>query len=249
MPGNMNSLINAISELKSEYEQAILSKTYTSLIRSGKLIGILHDFATKELEKRIEPSWIYKDKKVYGFPKIKTQDILVQPPQNGQRTLSAGPFLSLNIRSQLSSIEKNYDTLFERLFAEALNLHNRFPYLVLGYLYLLPKIGYDEQAAKRRRVNLTEKYDLQKYILSFLSVTNREAPTDAPWKYEKICLLIVDFSKKTPIVMDDMEVFVQQQLVTKKFADLYSFRDLSIRTFFDDLVKMMNERHYLMKLK
>lgn len=33
--------------------------------------------------------------------------------------------LSVNVRSQLSSIAKNFDTLYERTFAEAINLHLR----------------------------------------------------------------------------------------------------------------------------
>jgi len=150
------------------------------------------------------------------------------------------------VRSQLSSIDKNYDTLFERIFAESLNLHNRFPYLVLGYLYLLPKIGYDPDAAKENRVVLSEKYNLEKYILSFLSIANRKSPSDVPWKYEKVCLLIVDFESDPPKVMDDMQMFLDEGLVIEKFARLYTFKDLAPKDFFDGLYKVMMERYYLL---
>ena len=146
----------------------------------------------------------------------------------------------------MSSIEKNYDTLFERIFAEALNLHNRFPYMVLGYLYLLPYIGYDSDAAKEREVRLREQYDLEKYILSFLSVSGRQNPSDVPWKYERICLLIVDFAEDPPKIIDDMKLFVERDLVSEKFANMYSFNSLSIENFFNELYKYMMERHYLL---
>lgn len=245
MPIDRQRLLDKLKEMKEVYEEAIRNGNYTSLIRSKRFINLLHEYVIEELEKRVEPSWVVTDKKVYGFPKTKEQDILIQPPQNG-RNVSVGPIMAINVRSQLSSIEKNYDTLFERIFAEALNLHNRFPYMVLGYLYLLPKVGYDPDAAKENRVVLSERYRLEKYILSFLSIANRTSPSDVPWKYEKVCLLIVDFESDPAEVMDDMQVFLREGLVSEKFAWLYAFGDLTIKDFFDDLYKVMMERYYLL---
>ena len=241
----MQLLLDKLQEMKNVYEDAIRNGEYTSLIRSKRLINLLHEYVIEELKKRVEPSWVVTDKKVYGFPKTKEQDIIIQPPQNG-RNVSVGPILAVNVRSQLSSIEKNYDTLFERIFAEALNLHNRFPYMVLGYLYLLPKVGYNPDAAKENRVELSERYNLEKYILSFLSIASRTSPNDVPWKYERVCLLIVDFEKSPPEVMDDMRIFVNEGLVSEKFAQLYTFEKLSIKDFFDELYKIMMERYYLL---
>jgi len=242
---DMQLLLDKLQEMKNIYEDAIRNGEYTSLIRSKRLINLLHEYVIEELKKRVEPSWVVTDKKVYGFPKTKEQDIIIQPPQNG-RNVSVGPILAVNVRSQLSSIEKNYDTLFERIFAEALNLHNRFPYMVLSYLYLLPKVGYNPDAAKENRVELSERYNLEKYILSFLSIASRTSPNDVPWKYERVCLLIVDFEKSPPEVMDDMRIFVNEGLVSEKFAQLYTFEKLSIKDFFDELYKIMMERYYLL---
>lgn len=241
----MRLLSGKLQEMKDVYEDAIRNGEYTGLIRSKRLINLLREYVIEELKRRVEPSWIVTDKKVYGFPKTKEQDIIIQPPQNG-RNVSVGPIMAINVRSQLSSIDKNYDTLFERIFAESLNLHNRFPYMVLGYIYLLPKIGYDPEAAKENRVVLSERYNLEKYILSFLSVANRENPSDVPWKYEKVCLLIVDFESDPPRVMDDMQIFLGEGLVTERFARLYTFEDLAIERFFDELYKVMMERYYLL---
>jgi len=247
MPTDMELLTKTLTEMKSRYEDAIRKGLYTELIRSKKLIEMLHDFAIEELKKRISQEWIYRDKIVYGYPKTKTQDILIQPLQNSERNLAVGPLMSINVRSQLSSIEKNYDTLFERLFAEALNLHNRFPYLVLGYIYLLPKTGYDDKAAKRKETTCTERYNMEKYISSFLSITNRVNPNDVPWKYEKICLLIVDFEQDPHFVMDDIKMFLEQNLVSEDFANRFSFETLSVRNFFDELNSIMMERYYLLR--
>jgi hypothetical protein len=246
MPTDMKLLSETLKKMKEMYESAIRAGKYTELIRSQRLIGMLHDFVVEELRRRFPLRWIHRDKPIYGYPKAKTQDILIQPPQNSNKQiLSTGPIATINVRSQLSSIEKNYDTLFERLFAEALNLHNRFPYLVLGYVYLLPKVGYDDKAAKNKEVRLVERYDVEKYILSFLSIANRQGPNDVPWKYERMALLIVDFEQDPPVVMDTMETFLQERLVGSDFASLFSFDPLSIRNFFDEIYKMAKERYYL----
>lgn len=245
MPADMELLTEVLQGMKDTYEEAIRGGTYTSLIRSHALINRLHDYVVQELEQRVNPDWIVRDKTVYGFPKTKQQDILVELPE-GSPNVSAGPMLAINVRSTLSSIDKNYDTLFERLYAEALNLHNRFPHMPLGYLYLLPKVGYDSDAAKQHQVVLTERYDVEKYLSSFLSITGRASPSDVPWKYERVCLLLVDFEVDPPRVLDDVGQLVAEDLVSEKFSQVYDFADLSVTHFFDDLHKAMLERYYLL---
>jgi hypothetical protein len=240
--------------MKQEYEDAIQQGKKTERIRSQKLIKMLHEFAVLELQKEIPIEWIYNDKVIYGYPKTKQQDILVTPPlfckkKGGHDTnVTVGPVMSVNVRSQMSSIEKNYDTLYERLFAEALNLHNRFPHLVLGYIYLLPKTGYDNRAAKQRKVVCNERYDMEKYILSFMSVADRKDPNDTLWKYEKISLLIADFEQDPPAPIDDLHTLAKQQIVSNEFAKSFSFDALSVRSFFDDLHRILTERYYLLEI-
>ena len=53
----------------------------------------------------------------------------------------------------MSSLAKNSDTLFERTFAEAQNLHMRYPDIVLGEVYLIPVHEYDDDMVKRGTVN------------------------------------------------------------------------------------------------
>ena len=246
MPIDRTKLTKTLQKMKHEYEDAIKNGSYTSLIRSKKLINFLHEFVVDELLGIVDKDWIVRDRKVYGFPKKKEQDILIQPPQDNNRSISVGPVMAINIRSQMSSIEKNYDTLFERIFAEALNLHNRFPYMVLGYLYLLPIRGYSSEAAKRRKIELTECFDVEKYILSFLSISGRKDPADVAWKYERIGLMLVDFSQEPPEVLDTMEQLVHKGLVSESFAKMYNFERLSINRFFDELHKILLERYYLL---
>ena len=95
-------------------------------------------------------------------------------------------------------------------------------------------------------MELSERYSLEKYILSFLSIAGRTGPTDVPWKYERVCLLIVDFESDPPEVMDGMQIFLDEGLVSEEFAHLYTFEDLSMKDFFDELHKIMMQRYYLL---
>ena len=89
--------------------------------------------------------------KLAGFLKQKDQDICVTPNNVEKKAILVnwGPLsfenkedvygfdfsqhcLVVGIRSQMRSIAKNTDTLFERTFAESLNLHMRYPKMVLG---------------------------------------------------------------------------------------------------------------------
>ena len=223
----MDDLRNVLISFKNEYEEAIRNGTIESVIRSQVLINKLHEFSKRGLISRgVSPSKIYPplnqsrpEKKIIGFLKSKNQDIVVFPSYNRTtefikkgaaigRTDSYGTdFLSktliLNVRSQLSSINKNFDTLYERSFAEALNLHMRLPLAVLGDLYLIPTVGYDSTAIKEQRIVLNEVNHLLKFISAYIALNNRTDVEDDHYKYERFCLLIVDFSQDPPYIINN----------------------------------------------
>lgn len=123
-----------------------------------------------------------------GFIKQKKQDVCVMPKkiQKANSEIDWGPMahlrrndeygyefsrnsLVINVRSQLSSLGKNYDTLFERTVAEAQNLHMRYPDIVLGEVYLIPVYEYDDVKAKDNIVDFSTKHsDIENYIFFLL---------------------------------------------------------------------------------
>src|SRR5690606_16476811 len=101
--------------------------------------------------------------------------------------------LSVNVRSQLSSVSKNFDTLYERTFAESLNFHLRFPRMVLGEVYLINLKEYNSDHASINQVSFKNSQYIEKYILAFQALNDRINIDDPLYKYERIALLIVDF--------------------------------------------------------
>jgi len=264
-----NKINEMLKQIKYEYEEAILREGrqgVTSLIRSQKLIGHVHEY-TKEMlvYYGINPSLIYPpigqtqpEIPLPGFFKRKSQDICVIPEEpvrkevimdgvlKGEETKYTKDLInrsiSINIRSQLSSLAKNFDTLFERTFAEAINLHLRTPNLILGEIYLIPLVAYDPNAIPRYEIAWREKLPF-KFIPAFSEINGRRLNSGEEYKYERVSLVIVDFRKSPPIIIESMDPLIELSIVDENIASRYSLKELSLRNFVKDLLDLYKERH------
>jgi len=270
---NLISLQEAVNRFKSSIEGSIISGGTTAknnLIRSQQPIKLLHEVVKSELisngvnEQYINPPLGESagELKLAGFFKHKDQDICIVP-NNVERTPEilhtegilygkkdtfghdfTEKTLSINVRSQLSSSAKNFDTLYERTFAEALNLHLRCPQMVLGEFYMIAVNEYDSNFANNKQVvykqNSSIKTHIQKYLLSFNAVNGRNDIFSNHYRYERVCLLIVDFSQNTPKVYNTDEELRADGLL--KEDSIASIRNLSFPNFISDLLQIYTER-------
>lgn len=263
---------------KTELEAAILAggaKRKESIIRSSALINLIHDAVKYELiQNGIDPFQIYPhfgetkpEMKIAGFLKQKNQDVCAAPKNIAQvkRRISWGPLsnenvtdiygeeytrntLIINVRSQMSSIAKNTDTLFERTFAEALNLHMMYKDAVLGEVYLIPVYEYDEARMKERRITFkSHQTNVAKYISFFSAINGRTDPNDELYKYERCALLIVDFKHKQPVLYRSTSQLIEAGLLPKGFS--LSLEALSFDTFTKDILAAYAKRFELNNLK
>ena len=273
MPQNLISVQEAVSRIKSSIEAAIVSGgtiAKNNLIRSQQPIKLLHEVVKSELlrlnvnERCINPPLGESagELKLAGFVKYKNQDICILPnnvekvPEilqsegilYGRKDFFGHEFtektLSINVRSQLSSSAKNFDTLYERTFAEALNLHLRCPQMVLGELYMITVNEYDSNHANNKQVvykrSSNIKKHIQKYLLSFSAINNRTDTLSNHYKYERICLLIVDFSQTVPKIYNtNNELYADGLLNNDSIA---SIDDLSFPNFISDLLEIYTDR-------
>ena len=146
----------------------------------------------------------------------------------------------------MSSIEKNKDTLFERTFAEALNLHMRYPEIVLGEVYLIPLNEYDDELVKINKVGFKYKQtNIQKYISFFNSINNRQI-SGFPYAYERCALLIVDFSKEQPYLFNNSNELKAAGIISEEFN--IEYRNLNFKNFADDILKVYAQRYDLKNL-
>lgn len=238
-----------------------------SMIKSSKPINLIHDAVKYELKKEgVNPEQVFPafkesspEIKLAGHFKKKNQDVCVLPKgiDKEQTAIDWGPMkyigaqdeygydfsertLVINVRSQMSSVAKNIDTLFERTFAEALNLHIRYPDMVLGEVYLIPVYEYDDDAVNNCEVDFkTKPVDVERYISFFNEINNRKQK-DEGYKYERVALLIVDFSFDRPLLFKNNEELKEYGIISDDFEIEYS--TLSFETFARDIINIYRQR-------
>lgn len=256
---------------KDMFEKAIVTggtKEKTSCIRSSALINLIHDAVKYELiEHGLKEELIFPhlgetkpEIKLAGFLKQKDQDVCVLPNNVAKvpEHINWGPMaflnkydpygyeystnaLVINIRSQMSSLAKNADTLFERTFAEAMNLHMRYPKMVLGEVYLIPVYEYDDKLIKINKVGFKRKQtDVEKYISFFDSINNRTDEGET-YKYERCALLVVDFRPDNPILYRNSQQLKDAGIISEEFGIEYAA--LGFDTFAEDIIDIYAERY------
>lgn len=269
----MLTIQEAVNQIKYLIEDAIVRggiERKNNLIRSQTPICKLHDAAKAAfIANGVNPNLIAPaygkhtgEQKLAGFFKRKDQDICFMPNNyqmheeildfDGILKGQKDPFgyqltehiLSVNVRSQLSSTAKNFDTLYERTFAEALNLHLRCPEMVLGEFYMIPVYEYDDTLAKnnivgfKRNTNISKH--LEKYIYSFNAVNGRNTTVGEEYKYERVCLLIVDFNQPTPKIYNTNAEFIADRLLPADTTA--SIDNMSFPNFATELIRIYEQR-------
>lgn len=228
-----------------KFNNGLVAKT--SLIRSQKLIYELHEFVKDEfIYYGIDPKLIFPPKNkstpeinISGRFKQKQQDVCIVPDEiddklelidwgilrySGKKTQYGAykeeRILTVNLRSQLSSLAKNSDTLFERMIAEPLNLHLQYPKMVTGELFMIPVYEYNDSAMKINSIKFKDNViNLEKYI-SFFSELNGYNSLNIekePFKYNHAGLLIVDFSKDIPKIYTTTDELKRDGLINEDY--------------------------------
>ena len=261
---------------KNMIEKSIINggtKGKESMIRSSQLINLIHDAVKYELLNRgIAANQIYPhfgdtkpEIKLAGFLKQKNQDVCVVPKgiQKHPLTINWGPMafqnkkdpygfeysdntLVINVRSQMSSLAKNSDTLFERTFAEAQNLHMRYPNMVLGEVYLIPINEYDDAEVSNPRVAFKKSITaVEKYISFFDSINGRQLNSES-YLYERCTLLVVDFSQSRPLLFRNSAELKSAGVISQNFQIEYA--TLKFDTFIDDILEIYKQRYNIYNL-
>jgi hypothetical protein len=252
---NLINLQTAVNNFRDLINASIIeggNKSKTAMIRSSKPILNLHEAVKSQLvENGVNINLLFPplesrspELKLAGSLKQKDQDVCVVPndvePQ--MEILQVGLLkgtedyygenytkqtLTINVRSQISSIQKNFDTLYERTFSEAQNLHDRCPQMVLGEVYMIAVPEYDDKEFENNKFvfKAISPKIVEKYIKSFHSITNRSDTTKYFYQYEATCLLIVDFSRETPKIYHSTQELIADGLLPNDTEIVYEGLD------------------------
>ena len=270
--GELDYAIVSASYANHRYNSGLDAKT--ALIRSENLIqrihevakqGIHDELAHRSIRHKLYPPLREKSPEIniWGLLKKKKQDLVVLVGELAPRPeeIQEGPLkgqvdefgreatnssIVIGIRSQLSSVAKNFDTLMERTFAETINLRLRHPGLVMGEVYMLAVKDYDDQLMKKNRVAWKSKpNDIEKFISIFNGLSGRGDSNDIMsfYKYERCALLLVDFSMSPPKIYATIEELREDGIVGTGFSE--DFCPLAPTSFCRDLVEAYLHKHPL----
>lgn len=204
------------------------------IVLKDKELPLAGYLKTKNQDVSIVPNNIHINEEVLGFPTY----------LNGFTDRYGSAFtegvLSINVRSQLSSVSKNFDTLYERTFAEALNFHLRLPQMVLGEVYMIVAKEYDSDEAAKNTVAFKNSEHIEKFILAFQALNNRIDITDPLYKYERVALLIVDFSRAVPKIYNSTQELKNDGLIPQN--SIANIDSLSFNGFVSDIMQIYQTR-------
>lgn len=263
------TILEAVLAIKKLIEDSILQGGTTAknnLIRSSAPINLIHEAVKYSLiDNGVSPKYIKPalnettgELPLYGFLKKKNQDIAVIPkdikPKServilGQTDKFGEAFttrvLSINVRSQLSSAAKNFDTLYERTFAEASNLHGRCPLMVLGEVYMIAIREYDISASDRNLVKFKPldsniSNHVEKYLLYFEMLNRRNSAEGQDYKYERVSLVLVDFSTDVPKIYNTKEELIHDGLLDSQ--SIATIENLTFDSLVPSLLLRYQER-------
>lgn len=260
---NLITIQQAVDGFKELIETSIIEggvKAKQAMIRSSRPINFIHEAVKADLIRkgisleRIHPplNATKPELKLAGFIKQKYQDVCVSPEGyiSESETMTEGILretidyygkdytertISINIRSQMSSLAKNFDTLYERTIAEAQNLHVRCQKMVLGEVYMIPVKEYDTSVMDDNIVQFINKAGaVEKYIKSFQAINGRLDFMREDYKYERVCLLLVDFSQTPAKIYSSNQELVNDGLLDENSTA--SIDELSWETFTDNIL-------------
>ena len=243
-----------------------------AVIRSQRLIMHVHEAAkvsmstwlksTDRLFSVFPPIGESKPElKITGFLKSKDQDLtflfdgdipcqeMITTGMRKGETDDVGRNISersliIGLRSQLSSVNKNFDTLMERAFAETLNLRLRLPGLVMGEIYLLPTHEYMSSPMKNNRVAFNEKpVNIEKFVKTFNMISGRTdiENIEEGYKYERSALIVADFRSDPPHIYRTHAELVNNGLLPHDTIANYDL--ISPMGFSHDILTIHTDRH------
>ena len=195
-----------------------------------------------------------------GYFKKKRQDVCVKPRDIKEKKteINWGPILNqkkvtknkidiygeeltrktltINIRSQLSGIKKNKDTLFERTIAESINLHKRHRKMVLGEVYMVATHEYVKENGEIKK----SVPNLEEYISFFTEINGRIDENDEEYKYERVALIIVDIHEDEVKIYTTTKQLIDDGLVSREFE--LELEDISFKNFSKDIINIYADR-------
>lgn len=212
----MLNIVDLTSTLSLMRELYIANPTHA--VRSKSFITLFQDYCAEELRARgVETNGLRittEDKIVVGRGRVEA-DIGVFNEANE-------PVLIVDVRSQMSSIGKNFNNYIRMKAGEVESVHVAYPNCIVGLIYIHPL----ENLPTVLPVSPIGSFNYTNAARQLHSLIVNSASTERLSKYEHVAYCVVDFNNDPP------------QLSTKFPTE----DELRFESFFDNLLVSLNKR-------
>lgn len=210
---NIADLTSTLSSMRDLY-----SANPTHAVRSKSFITLFQNYCAEELRRRgVESNGLQikiEQKIQVGRGRVEA-DV-------GVFTVAGSPLLIVDVRSQMSSLGKNFNNYIRMKAGEVESLHAVHPKCVVGLVYLHPSTDVPTQLP----VNPVGSFNYSNAARQLSSLIVSNATTELLSKYEFVSYCVVDFNSMPPQL--------SQALPTQA--------ELRLENFFDNIVAELTAR-------
>lgn len=126
------------------------------------------------------------------------------------------PRLIVDVRSQMTSIGKNFNNYIRMKAGEVESIHAKYPRCVVGLIYIHPAGNLHTL----KPVGLVGSFNYTKAAAQLASLDGRTSLTDFASTYENVAYCVIDFNANPPTL--SATVPAQQELQLENFFDKVS---------------------------
>ncbi len=207
MPINVTKLTATLIRMRDLF---VADPTYA--VRSKKFIGEFQNYCADELRSRNLEENGLKIKIEHSF------DVGRGPVEADVCIIDASgePRLIVDVRSQMTSIEKNFNNYIRMKAGEVESIHAKYPKCVVGLIYIHPA----GDLHTRKPVGPVGSFNYIKAAAQLASLDGRTSLTDFASTYENVAYCVIDFNSNPPKL--SATVPAQRELQLENFFDKVS---------------------------
>lgn len=247
-------------------------KGFISTKRASDLILPIHEAIKKDfirfniMEEQILPKLGERtgEMKIFGSQCSKRMDISILPKyinfkeeilditdnKNKRKIDKYGKHVTENslfvdIKSQFCSIGKNQGTLRTNFIGLNADIKERCPKTIIGNLTVLPIYEFDTEAMKEHKMRFSNNpINVEEYLIRFNKIQDTSSLNNSSiTKFNKVALVLVDFSQKIPHIFTSHQELVKYGLVSSDFNMKYSYDNIKYTNFHESLINIYHNEH------
>lgn len=213
MPADISKLTSALTKMKKLFvanpTRAVRSKSFITEFQNYcaaelRALNLATNGLTIEIERKIE----------VGRGKVEA-DV-------GIFNAGGAPQLIIDVRSQMSSLGKNFNNYIRMKAGEVESIHERYPKCVIGLIYIHPT----GDLQTRRRINPVGSFNYISAAKQLSSLSGRISTDDSLSVYERVAYCVIDFNQDPPRLSNTVPTEV----------------GLRLNDFFDKLAEVLQSR-------